>query len=339
MAHTFQVAPINEQIRVARTALLTRRVRVVMRAFNHNRRYATSIPPCIEWDDTFVPPDLYPTLPVIPEAPGNVTETTDNGKVKEAGEDRRARDKGKGKEKAGDEGKAKERQTDSTARKETTTTAPDRATKPKPKRKRKVVSPETVENSDEELDAAAEMTPPPAPARRRPVTKPRLTRKPAVPIPIADFGSPPPCTRCVLYNRTCIHNGWKSACRNCGEARQKCSLSKALPEGFPKDDAPSPVAGPSNPQPTVVKIVIPRVIPRANAPEPAPETAVPQAPCPPESERGLGVSPTAVDLPSRSYVPPSPHLPKDPPAASKTRRISAAVPAEPRSKLFHSFSW
>ena len=338
MAHTFQVKPINEAIRLARTALLTRRVRVVMRAFNRNRRYGINVPPCIEWDDTFVPPDLYPDLSTVQE-PGDTEVTADKGK---GGEERReepmAVDKGKGRERPGDEreeqlppvvdkGKGKERPTDwiATAQKKARTDGPDDATKQRPKKKRKVVSPETIENSEDEWIPVAAGPPPPAPGRRPPAAKPvRNKRKPTT-IPMVDVGSPPPCTRCVLYKVTCRHNGWKAACQVCSEARQKCSLSKAVPI----EDTPSPVAGPSNPQPpTVVKIVIPRSLP---AP-PVPPTVDPQSPSPPQSQPGSRLSPQPAEhIPS----PRSAQEPQEAPAA--TRRISPAVPSEPRGKLYHIF--
>ena len=298
VAHTFQVQPINQEICVARTALLTRHIRVVMRAFNNNRRYGLNVPPRIEWDDTFVPPDLYPTLPAVPEAHSNVEETTEIGQRKGSSEDRRAVDKGKGKEKAGDEAE------------------PLPATKAKEKRKRKVVSPETVENSDEEGIPAAVTTARPARACRLPAIKQARPKRKAATKPTAPVGPPPPCTRCVLYKVACRNNGWKAACQTCCEVRQKCSLAKTQPNAVSMDDAPSPVAGPSNPQPTIVRIVIPRALPRTIAAERSLPRGVPPAPSPPGSERGSHVLPTPTDLPSTSHLPSSGHLPKDPPAAS-----------------------
>src|SRR5271168_4996467 len=76
---------------------------------------------------------------------------------KAPGEDRRTADKGKGKAKAGGEtigGKAPEPPRDSTTR--VTSTAQVVPAKPKAKKKRKVVSAETVENSDEEGNPAAQ---------------------------------------------------------------------------------------------------------------------------------------------------------------------------------------
>ena len=242
-------------------------------------------------------------------------ETTDTGKGKGSSKDRRAVDKGKRKEIAGDEAE------------------PLPATKAKGKRKRKVVSPETVENSDEEGIPAAVTTARPAPACRLPAIKQARPKRKAATKPTANVGPPPPCTRCVLYNVACCNNGWKAACQTCCEVRQKCSLAKTQPNAVSMDNAPAPVAGPSNPQPTIVRIVIPPALPRTIAAERSLPNGVPPAPSRSESEQGSHVSPTPVDLPPTSHLPPS-HLPKDPPAASETRRVSPAVPAEPRGKFF-----
>src|SRR5277367_3194869 len=160
---------MNEPIRLARTGLLTRRVRVVMRAFNANPGYTKGIPPRIEWDDNFIPPDLYPTLPSVPEAPRYVERGMNEDAGKVPGEGRRTADKGKGKAKVGGEiigGKAPEPPRDLTTQR-VTSTAQVVPAKLKAKKKRKVVSAETVENSDEEWNPAA-LTTPPAPARRPP---------------------------------------------------------------------------------------------------------------------------------------------------------------------------
>jgi len=359
-----------------------------MRAFNANPGYAKGIPPRIEWDDNFIPPDLYPTLPSVPEAPGYVEGGMNEEAGKAPGEDRRTADKGKGKAKAGGEtigGKAPEPPRDSTTR--VTSTAQVVPTKPKAKKKRKVVSAETVENSDEEGNPAAQaggeiiggtapepprdsttqrvtstaqvvpakpkankkrkvvsaetvensdeewnpaaLTTPPAPARRPPTVKQaRSKRRPAT-IPTADVGPPPPCTRCVMYSKKCVHNGWRAACRTCVEARQKCSLTKAVPPTVLINDSSLPVAGPSNPQPKV-KIVIPRTM---YAERSLPRKRVPQSPSPTPSEEASGVSPTPADLATTSHLPLPSHLLTDPPAASGTRRVLPAIPAEPRSKF------
>ena len=98
VAQAYQVQPTNEAIRLARTALLTRRVHTVLRAFNIHHEYTTNVPPRIEWDDTFIPPDLYPVTGSIPEAVGEVRE--DTGTWPSEGP---AVDKGKGKERAVEE--------------------------------------------------------------------------------------------------------------------------------------------------------------------------------------------------------------------------------------------
>jgi hypothetical protein len=239
-------------------------------------------------------------------------------------------DKGKGKEKVGDEtirGKAPEPPRDSTTR--VPVTAHAVPTKPKGKKKRKVVSAETVENSDKEWNPAAVTTLAPIQAPPPPAVKqPRQKRKPAT-IPMANVGSPPPCERCVMYSKKCVNNGWRAACRTCVEARQKCSLSKALPPTVPLNDSSLPVAGPSNPQPKV-KIVIPRTMYTECS---LPRKRVRQSPSPTPSEEALGDSPTPADLATTSHLPPPSHLFTDPPAASGTRRVLPAVPAEPRSKF------
>src|SRR5271168_3199533 len=137
------------------------------------------------------------------------------------------------------------------------------------------------------------------------------------------------CTRCVMYSKKCVHNGWRAACRTCVEARQKCSLSKALPPTVPINDSSLPVAGPSNLQPKV-KIVIPRTM---YAECSLPRKRVRQSPSPTPSEEASGDSPTPADLATTSHLPPPSHLLTDPPAASGTRRVLPAVPAEPRSKF------
>ena len=359
-----------------------------MRAFKANPGYGKGIPPRIEWDDNFIPPDLYPTLPSVPEAPGYVEGGMNEDAGKAPGEGRGTADKGKGKAKAGGEtigAKAPEPPRDSTTRVTSTAqvvpakpkankkrkvvsaetvensdeegnpaaqaggeiiggTAPEpprdsttRVTstaqvvpaKPKPKKKRKVVSAETVEDSDEEGNPAPVTTLPPIQLPPRPVVKQsRQRRKPAT-IPTANVGPPPPCTRCVMYNKRCVHNGWRAACRTCVEARQKCSLSKTLPPTVSINDRSLPVAGPSNPQPKV-KIVIPRTM---YAESSLPRKRVRQSPSPTASEEESGDSPTPADLATTSHLPPPSHLLTDPPAASGTRRVLPAVPAEPRSKF------
>src|SRR5271156_682640 len=285
-----------------------------MRAFNANPGYAKGIPPRIEWDNIFIHPDLYLTLPSLPEAPGYVEGGMNEEAGKAPGEDRRTADKGKGKAKAGGEiigGKAPEPPRDSTTR--VTSTAQVVPAKPKAKKKRKVVSAETVENSDKEWNPAA-LTTPPAPARRPPTVKQaRSKRRPAT-IPTADVGPPPPCTRCVMYSKKCVHNGWRAACRTCVEARQKCSLTKAVPPTVLINDSSLPVAGPSNPKPKV-KIVIPRTM---YAERSLPIKRVPQSPSPTPSEEASGVSPTPADLATTSHLPLPSHLLTDPPAASGT---------------------
>ena len=137
------------------------------------------------------------------------------------------------------------------------------------------------------------------------------------------------CTRCVMYSKKCVHNGWRAACRTCVEARQKCSLSKALPPTVPINDSSLPVAGPSNPQPKV-KIVIPWTM---YAERSLPRKRVPQSPSPTPSEEASGVSPTPADLATMSHLLISSHSLKDPPAASATQRASPGVAAAPCSKF------
>lgn len=349
VAHAYQTPPINEQIRVARTGLLTRRVRVVMRAFSATRSYAKDVPPQIVWDDSFIPPDLYPFLPLVPEVPGDEEEGMNKEKEKGSWGDRRGTtNKGKGKKRAAEEtqGKGKGRALEAMQALPATvernapeplthsaapTTAPTLhdavQTKPKPRKKRKIVSPETVENSDEEGNAATVTIPPPAPTRRAPTTKPARTKRQPATVTMANVGSPPPCMRCVMYNKQCVHNGWKAACRTCVAARQKCSLARANPPPLPLNNNSLPVAGPSNPQPKV-KIVIPRAM------YAMPRKQVCQSPSPSESEQASPDSPTPADLATTSRPPRPSHLTKDPCIASATRGDSSAGPAGPSGNFF-----
>jgi hypothetical protein len=186
VAHTFQTKPTNDTTRRARTSLLTRRVRVVLRAFSEHPSYTTAMPPGIAWDEAFIPGELYPEP--VPEAPAEVEEGLGAGKGEPVSED-----KGKGKERAAGErvsvpviregkagevvttgkgkvattGKGKAREVATTGKGKarelatTSTTTSTRknvdpvlpsaaATRIRPSNKRKVTSAEIVEDSDEQ---------------------------------------------------------------------------------------------------------------------------------------------------------------------------------------------
>jgi hypothetical protein len=327
VAHTFQSQPIDDSIRRARTRLLTRRVRAVLQAFNQHRSYTTRAPPGIQWDEDFIPPDLYPES--VPQALGEVEEGKgagigETGDVDKRKGKERAVDKGKGKERAAgergslpDKGKAKARElattsitTSSTIKMEPSPPSAA-ATKIRASKKRKNISPEMVEDSDDLGKKKRKVSSPendsdyeghPAPGRRLPAIKSRpptksRSRNRAVTIPIGDLIPPPPCSRCLIRQQTCVPVGWKAACQACSKARQGCEHSKAKPppEAFPPEamlDAGSSKGIPK------VKILIPRTM----------------------QAKGLGAPGTS-------------SLPLSVPAQSGIRRVTSAGPAEPRSKF------
>lgn len=337
MAHTFQTKPTNDTTRRARTSLLTRRVRVVLRAFSEHPSYTTAMPPGIEWDEAFIPPELYPES--VPEAPAEVEEGLGGG------EDRPVSvDKGKGKEIAAGErvpvavigeGKARVVATRGKVRELASTTSMKNvdplqrsaaATRIKPSKRRKITSAEIVEDSDEQetkkkkvsspkqekdSDYEEERPVPPspshAPARRlpaiKPSIKPSLRRTKGVTIPMTSLLPPPPCGRCVRHKLTCVPIGWKSACEACSDARQGCSHSKANPPPEAIPPGTLPAAGSSNRQ--SVKIIIPKAMhAKGSGPRRAVIVPVPSvvAPSNQEGRESLAVSPA----PSRRVTPAGP---------------------------------
>lgn len=346
VAHTFQTQPIDNNIRRARTTLLTRRVRVVLQAFNQHRSYATAIPPGIEWDEHFIPPELYPDTiqQALGEVEGGIGAEVDSaGDVDKGKGKARAMDKGKGKERAANErgtlpdmekGKAPEL---AAASRTSTTDKMDpsppsaAATKIRSSRKRKNISPETVEDSDDLTMKRKRVSGPNedsdyeghrAPARRLPAIKSRpknktVKTKQAVTIPIANLLPPPPCRRCLIRQQTCVPVGWKAACEACSRARQGCEHSKANPPPESIPPGTIPVAGSSKRIPKV-KLVIPQTM---HAKGSGPRRAV--------------IVPDTSDVPHfNQQAAGSSRLPLSAPDQSGIRRVTPAGPTEPRSKFF-----
>lgn len=336
--------------------MLTRRVRVVLRAFSEHPSYTTAMPPGIVWDEAFIPRGLYPEP--VPEAPAEVEERLGAAKGEPV-----SVDKGKGKERAAGErvsvpvigegkmgkvattgkgkGKARELATTSTTTSTTKTVDPvlpsAAATRIRPSKKRKVTSAKIVEDSDEQdtkkrkvsspkaekdsdyEDHPGPPSPAPAPGRRLPSIKASLRRNKGVTIPISSLLPPPPCRRCVRRKMTCVPIGWKSACEGCSDARQGCSHAKANP---PPEAIPSgtlPVAGSSNRQ--SVKIIIPKAMQaKGSGPRKAVIVSVPSIVAPSNQEGGASSA-------APSLLPVS---------TAPSRRVTPAAPAEAQSKFHFS---
>jgi hypothetical protein len=309
-------------------------------------------PPGIQWDEDFIPPNLYPES--VRQAPGEVdggkeagiseTADVDTGKAKEKGVG-----KGKGKERAAGErgslpdkgkGKARELATTSTTTSPTIKTEPlspsAAATKIIASRKRKNISPETIEDSDDVGRKKRKVSSPendsgyeghPAPGRRlpaiksRPPTKSRPKNRAKI-IPFGNLLPPGPCRRCLIRQETCIPVGWKAACKSCSKARQACEHSKAKPppEAIPPEAMP--VAGSSKRIPKV-KIVIPQTM-HAKGSGPRMAVILPDTSDVPHVDEvsakpgdAAGTSSLAISIPAQSGI----------------RRVTPAGPAEPQSKI------
>jgi hypothetical protein len=298
------------------------------------------MPPGIEWDKAFIPPELYPEP--VPEAPAEVEEGLGAGEGKVV-----SVDKGKGKERAAGErvlvpiiGKQQAREVATTSTTTSTTKNLDSlrpsgaATKIRPGKKRKVTSTEIVEDSDEQETKKRKVSSPenekdgdyedhpappsPAPGRRLPSIKSSLRKNKGVTIPASSLLPPPPCRRCVRHKLTCVPNGWRSACEACSDARQGCSHAKANPPPEAIPPGTLPVAGSSNR--ASVKIIIPKAM-HGKPAGPRKAVIVPVASVVAPSNQQGGPSSAAPSL-----------LPVSPPSPS--RRVTPAGPAEAPSK-FH----
>ena len=105
-----------------------------------------------------------------------------------------------------------------------------------PKKRRRIQSKATVDDSDEYVDDQDDSLPTnPAPVAKR--VKLPDDNPPTNPAPVAKRNKrqydtlPPPCDRCVISKQECPINGWRTACDRCHQLRQNCNHSKAYPPG------------------------------------------------------------------------------------------------------------
>jgi hypothetical protein len=105
-----------------------------------------------------------------------------------------------------------------------------------PKKRRRIQSKATVDDSDEHVDDQDDSLPTnPAPLAKR--VKLPDDNPPTNPAPVAKRNKrqydtlPPPCDRCVISKQECPINGWRTACDRCHQLRQNCNHSKAYPPG------------------------------------------------------------------------------------------------------------
>ena len=201
-----------------RTKLLTRRVRAVMRAFNKNPNYLSERPN-INWDDSFVPPQLYVETELASPDGGERQQVQGDGKEWEkekAGEKMEERvSKDKANTMENDKGKAKETAQDREN--------PDETENLKRKRMR-----ETSE-SGLAIDITSDTEDGPSSDESEPLAKRAKCKESS-----GNADMPSPCQRCIISQTECKPNGWHAACKNCRKARQTCSLSKALPNDHEK---------------------------------------------------------------------------------------------------------